>query len=189
MRHAIIGLAAVFAGLLAQPLYAEAAAYRLDAGHTVVSFDVKATLHGFTGYARKLDGSARWDQGTGAVSAGAGVIAEVGGFSTGDHERDEHMREMFEEKRFPEIRFGLERIAADPAVKNGYLLEGTLTMHGIARKISIPVTSEAADGGRRVRGAVKIKLADFDLHPPSLLKMIRVAPEVTVRFDSRWLTD
>jgi polyisoprenoid-binding protein YceI len=61
--------------------------------------------------------------------------AEVATLDTGNNKRDTHLRtaDFFDESRFPKILFTSSRIVG-PA--QAFMLEGTLTLHGVAKTVS-----------------------------------------------------
>ena len=62
---------------------------------------------------------------------------------------------------------------------------GALTVAGVERSMSVPVTmTRGVDGALRARGAVSLLMTDFGVKPPiGLFGLIRSKNEVTVRFD------
>lgn len=62
------------------------------------------------------------------------------------------------------------------------LLLGVLHLHGIARSIAIPVTARLQDLTLLVKGAVTLKLSDYQIERPQVL-FLTVRDEVTVLFE------
>ena len=62
---------------------------------------------------------------------------------------------------------------------------GALTVAGVERFVTVPVTTERdVDGTLRARGSVSLLMTDFGVKPPvGLFGLIRSKNEVTVRFD------
>jgi len=85
--------------------------------------------------------------------------------------------------RFPELRFTADQAVRLPPA--GALdLAGTLTLHGQARPLTLPLQLTAEGEGWRVRGAVKFKQSDFGVSPFSgFLGTIAVHDEVEVALD------
>lgn len=73
--------------------------------------------------------------------AGSSVVATIiaASINTGIGDRDEHLRsaEFFDVAKFPELKFVSSRIEKRG---KGFVAHGTLTMHGISRKLALPFT-------------------------------------------------
>jgi polyisoprenoid-binding protein YceI len=59
---------------------------------------------------------------------------------TNNADRDKHLRtaDFFDVEKYPEITFKSDSVK--PAGKNKYNVTGTLTMHGVSKKVTLPVT-------------------------------------------------
>jgi polyisoprenoid-binding protein YceI len=62
-------------------------------------------------------------------------------------------------------------------------LNGQLTIHGVTRKVSIPVEAQTASNRIRVVGSMTIPMADFGIEPPSVANIVSVEPTGTLEFD------
>lgn len=80
-----------------------------------------------------------------------------------------------------------ERAAGDPVQ---FDTKGDLTIAGVTKPVSMPVSFENADGGRlKVVGATSLKMTDFGIKPPApklALGLISTGDDVKVKFE--WLT-
>src|SRR5205085_5798329 len=87
--------------------------------------------------------------------------------------------------KFPELRFdwtAFEPTNVDEkAQKVAGVARGKLSIHGVARDVSMPV-AVTVDASRRlaIDGQAKIKLSDFGLAPPSKLGVIQVDDEAVL---------
>jgi polyisoprenoid-binding protein YceI len=103
--------------------------------------------------------------------------------------RDNALRERgLETDRFPTATFfsqGPLEIPGD--IRDGESLDLTLSgeimIHGVTRKVAIPV--EAQLGGNRIQvvGSMTIPMADFEIEPPSVANIVSVEPTGTLEFD------
>ena len=83
---------------------------------------------------------------------------------------------------FPEIRFHSETVRL---LSPGRLsVEGTLTIRGQARKVSIPLNFQPAAGGIRATGSYRLKQSDFGIEPVRVAAgTVRVKEEVDCDFE------
>ena len=80
--------------------------------------------------------------------------------------------------RYPEIRFASTRIQTTGT--NEWMVQGDLTLHGVTRTISFPISLR--DG--IYRGAVKLKQTEFGINPVSVAGgTVRVKDEVKIEFE------
>lgn len=97
-----------------------------------------------------------------------------------------HMRTALKAATAPEIRFRATsvQVALTGADAGTAKLEGTLSMGGTDRPVSIDASVAREDGQLRVRGSKHLAMTDWGLRPPSLmLGAMKVNPNVTVGFD------
>ena len=134
-------------------------------------------------------------QGVVAVTPGA-AATPVPGFATGvqaatvtvplkaftcpSDEMTQHLNETMKSDAFPEIVFRLEKYdAAGPQAQ----ATGTMTIAGVAKPVSFPVTLKTADAGVQVDGTARLEFATFGLEPPAVfLGMLKVGPQVRIEF-------
>lgn len=116
---------------------AQAQSWNFDASHSDVAFAIKhlavSTVHG--GF-DKVDGKLTGDP-TKPTSLAAEVTIQVASVNTKSEKRDEHLRspDFFDAAKFATITFKSEKVEVR-AGKN--VLLGTLTMHGVSKKVEIP---------------------------------------------------
>ena len=186
-------LALVLTG--SSPASAQPQAFKLAADQSSVHFDAKSTLHPFAGDTRTLSGEMVWDDATGRIEEGAVVRVPVLPIVTGEPKRDQEMLKMFAAAEFPDIEFKAARItplpsspgAPVPTAPARYRLEGTLKIRRVERPISFEVTAVPTPSGTlEVSGETLLRTDWFGLKPPSVLGLVRVLPEVKVRFQSVW---
>jgi polyisoprenoid-binding protein YceI len=122
----------------ALPLFADT--YNIDKQHSEASFQVRHFVTQVRG---------KFDDFSGAVNIVPGKPAEssvefhikAASINTGVADRDNHLRsvDFFDVANFPEITFKSTSIKAG-ASKDAFDVTGDLTMHGVTKRITIPVT-------------------------------------------------
>jgi len=105
-------------------------------------------------------------------------------FSSDNELRDSHMMEVLEGIVFPEITWKAAAVGAPSAPftvgTHSLDLEGTLTVHGVGRKMQIPVTMEVASNGLvDVTSTFSISLESFEIERPSLV-FVKISDEVPI---------
>lgn len=135
MKKAIITLVAFSAFALA----GRAAEYDVDPSHSYIGFAVRhmvvATVKGsFNEY----EGRFEYDP-QNPLAFKASATIQAASIDTRNKRRDDHLRneDFFDVAKYPQITF--ESTGIEPA-GDKYLLKGNLTMRGVTREISIPLT-------------------------------------------------
>lgn len=106
-----------------------------------------------------------------------------------DKERGEIQKAMetdvLEITRFPKISFRSVSVANLKPSGNGqsFTLNGDLTLHGVAKRIAVPVTVTITPEQLRATGEVTIKQTDFDIKPYAAgLGTVKVKNELKLSF-------
>jgi polyisoprenoid-binding protein YceI len=145
-----------------------AGTWAVDPTHSSVEFSVKhmgiATVRG------------RFNEFEGTVEIGEDLArsrafgkVKVASITTGDEQRDEHLRsaDFFDAESYPDIAFESTRV--EPIDEESSRLFGNLTMHGITNEIKLEVVVAGSDedpwGNQRVglEAVGVIKRSDFDM--------------------------
>jgi polyisoprenoid-binding protein YceI len=103
----------------------------------------------------------------------------------GNGTMNDHMKKALKTSEIPTIEFKLASydIARGAEGVTG-TLNGTLTLGGVTKPVSIPATGKSDAGGLRVDGSYELKMTDYELKPPTLMfGRIKVRDAVTVKFD------
>ena len=116
-----------------------AQAYAIDKAHSEVTFQVRHLLTKVRGRFSDFAGTVRFDQeepGNSSVS----VTVDAASIDTNNSDRDRHLRsdDFFAADTYPIIKFDSSRIVRTSA--DTYDVSGTLTIRGVAREITLPVT-------------------------------------------------
>lgn len=142
--------AAVLSSLGALPLAAET--YSIDPGHSEVSFTVRHMVTKVRGRFNDFAGKINMDPKNLAASS-VDFHVKATSVDTAVPDRDKHLRtaDFFDVEKYPEISFKSDSIKATG--KDKYAVTGTLTLHGVSKKVTLPVSflGQAKDpwGGTR----------------------------------------
>lgn len=123
----------------ARTLPAAAAEYEIDQSHSQVLFKVKHLgISTVTGRFRDFAGTITYDPRNPAAARARATI-KTASIDTDNDRRDNHLRgaDFFEAEKYPEITFTAGRLRE--ARGDGFELDGTLTMRGVTRPITLDV--------------------------------------------------
>jgi polyisoprenoid-binding protein YceI len=118
---------------------AAAAEYEIDQSHSQVLFKVKHLgISTVTGRFRDFAGTITYDPQNPAAARARATI-KTASIDTDNDRRDNHLRgaDFFEAEKYPEITFTAGRLRE--ARGDGFKLDGTLTMRGVTRPITLDV--------------------------------------------------
>jgi polyisoprenoid-binding protein YceI len=95
-----------------------------------------------------------------------------------------HMRKALNAEQHTTITFALESYDVVKQTSVSGTLQGTLTINGQTRPVTLPVAFAPADGALRVTGTYPLTMTEWGVEPPKLmLGTLKVKPLVTVQFD------
>jgi polyisoprenoid-binding protein YceI len=113
--------------------------YKVDVDHSGVSFSVRHFVSNVSGRFRDFDGVIKYDKANPAASS-VEFTVRAASIDTTNNDRDEHLRskDFFDVQKFPTLTFSSTQVAA----KDGTSLNvtGNLTLHGVTRSITLPVS-------------------------------------------------
>ncbi len=86
------------------------------------------------------------------------VCIDVATVNTGNAKRDKHLRteDFFDEKKYPNICFKSTSVSK---TDNGYIVSGSLSMHGITKNVQIPFTFSQ----NTLKGSLTLKRLDYKI--------------------------
>jgi polyisoprenoid-binding protein YceI len=116
--------------------------FEIDPAHSGVTFSVRHLVSRVPGKFREVSGTIVYDdKDVSGSSVSTRIIANS--IDTGVEQRDNHLRnaDFFDVQTYPEITFESNKVKKDPAAKDGnrLLVTGTLTLHGVAKEVTLPV--------------------------------------------------
>lgn len=148
------------AAAAAAPLFA-AETYTVDKAHSDVGFQIRHFASKVRGAFADFDGAIQADPAKPEVSSVVFTI-KTASIDTNNPDRDKHLRsaDFFDAEKFPEITFKSSKIT--PAGKDKYNVTGTLTIHGVSKEVTLPVTflgfAKDPGGNQRASFETTIKL-------------------------------
>jgi polyisoprenoid-binding protein YceI len=129
--------AAVLTTLAALPLRADT--FTVDPAHSEVTFQIRHLVTQVRGRFNDFSGTVQMDP-KNLPSSSVEFQIKAASIDTNQPDRDKHLRsaDFFDVEKYPEITFKSKSIK--PAGKDKYDVTGTLTMHGVSKEVTLPVT-------------------------------------------------
>ncbi len=175
---------------------AEASALELvvrpGAEDNLVVFRSEAPMESFEGKTREVRGEMSVDLGALEGPFRARFEVDLASLETGSGMRDKHMRENhLETDEFPSAVFRAREIreTSKPALEVGdtvtFLAKGEFDLHGVTRKIEVPIEATREDEGQvRIKAQFGVRLSDHRIERPKFLFM-KLGEEQQVTIDVR----
>ncbi|PTY08651.1 hypothetical protein DB347_03485 [Opitutaceae bacterium EW11] len=177
MKKILIALAIAGLGLCVR---AAESPVSIDPQHSRIEFDVKATMHGFTGKVEAYKTDIIADPASGLVTK-AQVQVKFADLKTGDTKRDREMLEWEQVDQFPEVLYTMTKL--DSLGGGKYTAHGQLILHGVTKEIAFPVTIATADKTTySIDGETNLDTHDYNLPTIRKFGMLKVNPVVRVFF-------
>ena len=131
-----VSLAAALAA--ASPALA-AETYSFDKAHTTVGFQVRHIVTNVGGKFNDFTGTIQVDRAK-PESSSVEFTIQAASINTNEPKRDDHLRspDFFDVAKHPTLTFKSSSIKASG--KDSWLVAGDLTMHGVTRQVTLPVT-------------------------------------------------
>jgi polyisoprenoid-binding protein YceI len=129
-------------------------------------------------------GAALWDE---VVKPGALEAFEIavaaGTLKSGKDGLDKNMYKALATTKYPDVTFRLSKLQAGAAA-GAFKAAGTLTVAGVAKEITLDLTTQPRDGALLVKGSLALDMTEYGVKPPTaMLGMIKTHPKVTVTFE------
>ena len=161
--------------------------YTIDGAHSSINFWVRHMgLSKVRGNFGEFSGTVVYDAENPAKSS-VSVTIKTASINTDDKSRDDHLRskDFFEAEKYPEITFVSEKVEK---TKDGMMVQGTLTMHGVTKKIVLPFTLAGPIDGMRgekrmgIETSVKLDRQEYGLAYGGLMKTgdLLIGNEITI---------
>jgi polyisoprenoid-binding protein YceI len=130
---------ALVLALTAATVFAAPQTYVVDRPHSQATFTIRHMMSKVTGKFDDFTGAINLDRANAAASSVEFTI-KTASINTGDPNRDKHLRtpDFFDAEKNPEIHFKSTAIAPSKT-KNVYDVTGDLTMHGVTKRVTLPV--------------------------------------------------
>jgi polyisoprenoid-binding protein YceI len=139
----------------------ETRSYKIDKSHSEVMFQVRHLVTKVRGRFSDFEGTVAINEDTPELSSVQFTI-QATSIDTNEPQRDTHLRsaDFFEVDKYPTITFASRKVARTSS--DSYEVAGDLTIHGVTRGITLPVThlGKAKDpwGNERVGFEAEITL-------------------------------
>lgn len=144
--------------------------YKIDAVHSQIGFKIRHLVAKSSGRFTKFEGAITVDAKDMAKSK-VEVTIDAASINTDNEARDKHLRgaDFFDVEKFPTITF---KSTAVKEVEKGKLqVTGDLTMHGVTKSITFPITNAGTRAGMKpgsvvagfIDGALKLNRNDFGI--------------------------
>ena len=142
--------------------------FAIDKAHSEVTFQVRHLVTKVRGRFTDFTGTVRFDEARPELSS-ASFEAGTASIDTGTADRDQHLRseDFFSVEKFPSLTFVSSKVARKSAQE--FDVTGTLTIRGVAKEVTLPVTYLGAAndpwGNARVgfEAEITINRKDFGL--------------------------
>jgi polyisoprenoid-binding protein YceI len=139
-----------------------------------------------------VSGEITWIKSNSSIQFYAQIVIDAAKFESDNETRDEHIREILEVNRYPQIIFELSAIEdfdTQKIVEEGKIPEeqifvavGTLQAHGISKEIRFPISMQFEENHIVVEGTAQIKFTDFNIEPPTVGWIVkRASDELNVK--------
>ncbi len=127
-------------------------------------------------------------------AAGGGVTvtearfeADVTRLESDEARRDNALRTRgLETSRFPTASFVTAEPIRVPSPPPGQRIQvsavGDLTIHGVTRRVTLPLQAQLSGGRIEVVGSYTFPMSDFAMQPPSIAGIVTVEPDATLEF-------
>ncbi|HEX6097520.1 MAG TPA: YceI family protein [Thermoanaerobaculia bacterium] len=128
----------LLASLVALPVLAQET-WTVDKSHSTANFKIRHFTANVVGAFNDFDGTITLDRANPAKSSVEFTI-QAASIDTNSENRDKHLRsaDFFETEKFPTITFKSTAVA--PKGKDAFDVTGDLTMHGVTKRVTLPVT-------------------------------------------------
>ena len=186
-------LAAPRTSLMLRFVTAVAVALALLAGspaaaqQSTVDFTVSgtSTVRGWTctvsGTAEVTPGSSTPAPGFDSGVQSATLTVPVADFECPDETMTEHLMDAMKPGEFAEITFQLDGYEASGG---GAEASGALTIQGVSKPVSFPLSLTPSGAGVEIAGEVGLDMTEYGVEPPVvLLGLLRVRPEIRIQFE------
>jgi polyisoprenoid-binding protein YceI len=129
----------LLATLVALPVLAQES-WTIDKSHSTANFKIRHFTANVVGQFRDFDAVITLDRANPAKSS-VEFTMQAASVDTGNENRDKHLRsaDFFEVEKFPAITFKSTSVNAKSATE--FDVTGDLTMHGVTKRVTLPVTS------------------------------------------------
>ena len=86
--------------------------------------------------------------------------------------------------RYPAITFQSTSVTGAPSSPGAYRLtvQGSLTLHGVTRPVTLPLAVEVGAGGLQATGRMTVRQTDYGMEPVSVAGVVKVKNELAIEY-------
>ncbi len=137
-----------------------------------------------------VTGTVRVDRSGGSlVATEARFEVDLTQLRSDESRRDNRLRtDGLQTNQFPRATFVSTRPIQLPAevtsgqVARGVAAEGDLTIHGVTKRVTIPLEVRVSGNRGELAGSHEFPMSDFNINPPNIGGFVTVEPEATLEF-------
>ena len=113
--------------------------WTIDKAHSSAEFKVRHFMANVTGRFKTFDAVINLDR-TRPANSSVEFTIDVASIDTGNTNRDDHLKtaDFFDAAKYPTITF--KSVSIKERAKDVYDVTGDLTMHGVTKRVTLPVT-------------------------------------------------
>ncbi|YCM47048.1 YceI family protein (plasmid) [Verrucomicrobiaceae bacterium 227] len=174
-------IAGIVIGIL--PLTGQAATFAVDKTKSHITVNASATGGGFKGYLTKYDATITGDADT-LEAKSAKITWNFVDLDTQKKDRNKKMLEWLDTGKHPGGSFVLKQVFDKKVVgKTQTYAYGIITIHGVAKKLVFPITTEKKGETLTISGKAALNTEkDFKLPIIRMALIATVKPQITVDF-------
>ena len=154
--------------------------FAIDATQSRIEVAVHATADSFTAKLTQFEPVVTLAE-DGRVAT-ARVTFHFRDLKTGKDKRDAAMHTWQQTDQFPDGTFVLSSLEPASAPDAGFIAQGRLTFHGVAREVKFPVSVMREGQRYTIDGEAKLDTREFGLPIIRMMLMLKVDPIVKVKF-------
>ena len=127
-------------------------------------------------------------EGSGFAATAARFEVDLTTLTSDETRRDNRIKTQgLESNRFPTATFVSTSPITVPAdAVTGRTVkvsaEGDLTLHGVTKRVTIPIEGRLSNGQVQLAGSHRFPMSDFAINPPNVANFVTVEPEATLEF-------
>lgn len=152
---------------------------QVDEYKSSIDFFVRATGHTVEGHVTSFSSRIRFAPGNDFPQS-AEIQFEITDLTTEHEERDREMLNWLEFEKYPEVLFEMDGVEG---TGNTRIVEGSLTLHGVTRGVSIPVTVTTLGMVTTITGEADIETQNFRLPKFRRALVMAISPTVRIEFN------
>ncbi len=164
------------------------ATYKTDKANSSMTITGTSTLHDWEMQVTNINGIMDVDLYNTTIDIKSLKLSvPVESLKSGKSPMDNNAYKALKSEAHPKIHYELTRVKSiTPNDERQYRLvtEGKLTVAGITRTLTIPLTANIRDNALELKGRTTFKMTDFGVEPPSFMfGKVNTGDEITITFD------